>query len=114
MIKDRGIDALINECLIGPVLGMGAVFIGVLCAFFAFLYLAFAVESTDINGGGWTVFIVAYAFVVGTQVCNVFTTPLSSGIDTIFVAAAWDPEAMIREHPELYQKMIEVYPHVQQ
>jgi hypothetical protein len=41
-------------------------------------------------------------------------TPLSSGIDTIFVAAAWDPEVMMRDHPDLYHQMVQVYPHVQQ
>jgi hypothetical protein len=30
MIKDRGIDALINDCLIGPVLTMGSVFVSYL------------------------------------------------------------------------------------
>jgi hypothetical protein len=48
------------------------------------------------------------------QICNIFTTPLSSGIDTIFVAMAWDPEVLMREHPDLYTRMIAVYPHVQQ
>ena len=28
MIKQRGIDALVNECLVGPVLGFGATFVG--------------------------------------------------------------------------------------
>jgi hypothetical protein len=48
------------------------------------------------------------------QITNCFTTPLQSGIETIFVAAAWDPEVMMREHPQLYQNMVKVYPHVQQ
>lgn len=32
MIKDRGIDALVNECLIGPVFSMGATFVAYACA----------------------------------------------------------------------------------
>lgn len=32
MITQRGIDALINECLIGPVLSMGATFVAYACA----------------------------------------------------------------------------------
>lgn len=39
MIKNRGIDALVNECLIGPVLTMGATFIAYACALLAYLYL---------------------------------------------------------------------------
>ena len=57
---------------------------------------------------------MAFAFLIGLQITNCFTVPLSSGIDTLFVAAAWDPEVLMRQHPELYQRMIEVYPRVQQ
>lgn len=32
LIKDRGIDALVNECLIGPVFSMGATFVAYACA----------------------------------------------------------------------------------
>ena len=32
LIKDRGIDALVNECLIGPVLSMGATAVAYFCA----------------------------------------------------------------------------------
>lgn len=39
MIKQRGIDALINECLIGPVLSMGATFVGYATSLLAYLYL---------------------------------------------------------------------------
>ncbi|KAK3328245.1 plasma-membrane choline transporter-domain-containing protein [Cercophora scortea] len=113
MIKDRGIDALINECLVGPVLTMGATFVAYACAFLAYLYMLFTAPAYN-STGGYTPIIVAFAFLIGLQICNVFTTPLSSGIDTIFVAAAWDPEVMMRDHPDLYDRMIQVYPHVQQ
>ncbi|KAK3325918.1 plasma-membrane choline transporter-domain-containing protein [Apodospora peruviana] len=113
MIKDRGIDALINECLIGPVLSMGATFVAYACAFLAYLYLVFTKPAYN-DDGGFTPVVVAFSFLIGLQICNVFTTPLSSGIDTLFVAMAWDPEVMIRDHPDLYHQMVHVYPHVQQ
>ncbi|KAK4189123.1 plasma-membrane choline transporter-domain-containing protein [Podospora australis] len=113
MIKDRGIDALVNECLIGPVLGMGAMFVGYASALIAYCYMIFTDPAYN-RGGGYTPVVVAFAFLIGLQICNVFTTPLSSGIDTIFVAAAWDPEVMIRDHPDLYHRMVQVYPEVQQ
>lgn len=113
MIKNRGIDALINECLIGPVLTMGATFIGYACALLAYLYLIFTHPAYNSNGG-YTPVVVAFAFLIGLQIANIFTTPLASGIDTIFVAAAWDPEVLMREHPDLYARMVAVYPHVQQ
>lgn len=113
MIKDRGIDALVNECLIGPVLTMGATFIGYFCALLAYLYLVFTAPAYNANGG-YTPVVVAFSFLIGLQVCNIFTTPLNSGINTIFVAMAWDPEVMIRDHPDLYHQMVQVYPEVQQ
>ncbi|KAK0266292.1 pH nine-sensitive protein 1 [Friedmanniomyces endolithicus] len=113
LIKDRGIDALVNECLIGPVLTMGATFVAYACALLAYLYLVFTKPSYNTNGE-FTPVVVAYAFLIGLQIANCFTVPLSSGIDTIFVAAAWDPEVLMKEHPEMYNRMIEVYPHVQQ
>lgn len=58
--------------------------------------------------------VVAFAFLIGLQICNIFTTPLSSGIDTIFVATAWEPSALMQNHPELYDAMVRVYPQVQQ
>ncbi|KAH8668423.1 duf580 domain-containing protein [Xylariales sp. PMI_506] len=112
MIKQRGIDALVNECLIGPVLSMGATFVGYSCALMAYLYLIFTDPEYN-SSGSYTPVVVAFAFLIGLQICNIFTTPISSGIDTIFVATAWDPEVLMREHPELYQSMVQVYPQVQ-
>ncbi|KAK5163281.1 putative choline transporter, neither null mutation nor overexpression affects choline transport [Saxophila tyrrhenica] len=113
LIRDRGIDALINECLIGPVLTMGATFVAFACALMAYLYLIFTDPAYN-RDGDFTPVVIAYAFLIGLQITHCFTVPLSSGIDTIFVAMAWDPEALMREHPELYHNMVKVYPHVQQ
>lgn len=113
LIKDRGIDALINECLVGPVLSMGCLFVAVTCALISYIYL----EVTDPaynEGGRFTAVVVLYAFLIGLQVTSCFVVPLNSGIDTIFVASAWDPEVLMREHSDLYQRMVAVYPHVQQ
>ncbi|KAH8890129.1 DUF580-domain-containing protein [Thozetella sp. PMI_491] len=113
MIKDRGIDALVNECLVGPVLSFGCLFVGYACALLAYVYLILA--KPDFNTkGDFTGVILAFAFLIGLQICAVFTTPLSSGIDAIFVAAAWDPEVMMRDHPALYHSMVQVYPQVQE
>ncbi|KAI9166518.1 Protein PNS1 [Paramyrothecium foliicola] len=113
MIKNRGFDALINECLIGPVLSFGAIFIAYACTLLAYLYLRFTDPPYN-SDGSYTTVILAFAFLIGFQIANVFTTPLSSGIDTIFVAMAWDPQVMWRDHPELYNEMVRVYPKVQE
>jgi hypothetical protein len=55
---------------------------------------------------------VAYAFLIGLQIAGCFVTPINSGIDTIFVGAAWDPQVLMQQHPEFYGRMVQVYPHV--
>ncbi|SLM33695.1 protein pns1 [Lasallia pustulata] len=113
MMKDRGIDALVNDCLIGPVLTMGSTASAFLCSFLAFLYLKFTDPAYN-SGGKFTAVIMAYSFLIGLQVAQIFLTPIGSGVDTFFVAAAWDPEVLMREHSDLYGRLIQVYPKVQQ
>src|SRR3978361_1952879 len=102
MMKDRGIDALVNECLINPVLTMGAVFVAYVCAFLAYLYLAFTQPAYNTTGS-FTPVVMAFAFLVGLQICNIFLVPIKSGVSTIFVAMAFDPEVLINEYPDLYR-----------
>lgn len=113
MMKDRGIDALVNDCLISPVLTMGSTFVAYLCALLAFLYLQFTDPGYN-SSGTFTPVIMAFSFLIGLQVCQIFTTPIGSGVDTIFVAAAWDPDVLMRDHPDFYSRMVAVYPKVQQ
>ncbi|KAG5922984.1 putative choline transporter, neither null mutation nor overexpression affects choline transport [Claviceps capensis] len=113
LIKDRGIDALVNDCLIGPVLSFGAMFIGAVTALFAYLYLIFTDPGYN-KDGSYTPVIIAFAFLMAFQIGLIFTTPISSGVDTIFVAAGWDPQVMISNHGELYREMVSLYPKAQQ
>lgn len=111
-MKDRGVDALVNECLINPVLTMGAVFVAYLTSLLAYLWIKFTNPAYN-EGGAFTVVIMAFAFLVGLQIANIFLVPIKSGVATFFVAMAFDPEILIREFPDLWQRMIGVYPHVQ-
>jgi hypothetical protein len=113
MMKDRGIDALVNDCLIGPVLTMGSLFVAYLCALLSYLYLEFTKPSYN-EGREFTPVIMAFAFLIGLQVCQIFVTPIGSGVDTIFVAMGWDPQVAMSDHPEFWNKLIRVYPKVQQ
>ena len=91
---------------------MGASFIGYTCALLAYLYIIFTSPAYNADGS-FTPVVVAFAFLIGLQIAHIFCTPLVSGIETIFVAMAWDPDVLAREHPELYTNMVRVYPQVQ-
>ena len=80
MMKDRGIDALINDCLIGPVLTMGSTFVAYLTTLLAFLYLEFTNPAYN-KGGTFTPVVMAFAFLIGLQVCQIFMTPIGSGVE---------------------------------
>ncbi|PYH42365.1 choline transporter-like family protein [Aspergillus saccharolyticus JOP 1030-1] len=113
MMKDRGVDALAADCLVGPVITMGSVFVSYVCALLAYLYLRYTHPAYN-QGGDFTAVVMAFAFVIGLQICQIFMTPMSSGIETIFAAMAWDPQVMIEQHPDLYQRLVQLYPRVQQ
>lgn len=111
-MKDRGVDALVNECLINPVLTMGSVFVAYVCSFLAYLYITFTHPTYNQNGG-FTPVVMAFAFLIGLQICNVFLVPIKSGVATFFVAMAFDPEVLINEYPDLWSRLVGVYPHIQ-
>lgn len=113
MMRDRGIDALVQDCLMGPVLTMGSMFVAYVCALLAYLYLQFTKPAYN-AGGDFTPVVMAFAFLIGLQVCQVFMTPIGSGVETIFVAMGWDPQVMITDHPDIYYKLVQLYPRVQQ
>lgn len=79
----------------------------------AYLYLLFTKPPYN-DDGQYTAVIMAFSFLIGFQIAHIVTTPLSSGIDTIFVATGWDPQILYSEHPELYGEMVKVFPKVQQ
>lgn len=113
MMRDRGVDALVNQCLINPVFSMGSVFVAYVCSFLAYLYLDFTHPAYNAQGA-FTPVVMAFAFLVGLQICNVFLVPIKSGVATFFVAMAFDPEVLMSDYPDLYQRLIAVYPQVQQ
>lgn len=113
LMKDRGLDTLVNDLLVDPVLTIGAVCVGYLCALLAYLYLIFTNPAYN-EGNRFTPVLMAFSFLVGLQIANIFLVPIKSGIATIFTSMAHNPDVMCRDHPDLYQRMIQVYPHVQQ
>jgi hypothetical protein len=62
LIKDRGVEAIINDNLIGNVLTMGSILIGVLCGAFgyAFIRIAKVTENTT-----YIIILVLVAFFLG-------------------------------------------------
>ncbi|KAK9370729.1 plasma-membrane choline transporter-domain-containing protein [Lipomyces kononenkoae] len=113
LIKDRGIDALINDCLIDPFLNLGSIFVAYVTALFAYLYLRYTHPAYNSTGNYYAP-VVGYAFVIGLQICNIATVPIKSGTATFFTAMARDPDVLRMSYPELYNQIVGLYPRVQE
>ena len=63
LIKDRGVEAIINDNLIGNVITMGAIFIGILCALFGFGYIHLFMRYLEYDGILIIIIILVYCVI---------------------------------------------------
>ncbi|KAJ3082884.1 putative choline transporter, neither null mutation nor overexpression affects choline transport [Quaeritorhiza haematococci] len=111
LVKSKGIDAIINDSLIGNVLGLGGLFIGLVCAALGYGY---SVLSTTIpDEPSYFVIIALVSFFIGLSEFAILAAVIESGVATTFVCLAEDPEALRRTKPQLFEKILQVYPEVQ-
>ncbi|KAI8880079.1 DUF580-domain-containing protein [Backusella circina FSU 941] len=113
MIQDRGVEALINDNLIGNVLFMGSLLVGMLSSLLGYIYLLIVKPSYN-ETGGMTPMVVFICFIMGMSMFSSVATVISSGVATIFVCLAEDPEALRRSNSELYEAIRQTWPDVVQ
>jgi len=111
LIRQKGIDALVNECLVGTALGFYAMFNAYVCALLAFLYVRLTNPEYNSEGTFYAP-IVAFSFVIALQISNIVTQPLRSGTSTFFIALARDPEIYQQSYPNRFNAIANVYPNV--
>ncbi|CAH0513972.1 unnamed protein product [Peronospora belbahrii] len=113
LFKQRGFDAIINDDLIGNVLGFAALGIGLICAGVG----ALIAETTDTFAfENSTAFLAILGLVVGIGVAVTPLAVIDSSVATIFVCFAEDPAAFQYSHPELYAPLVQewhnLYPEI--
>lgn len=89
-MKDRGIDALINDSLVGLALTFGAYLNGLLCSIFGIVYLKATAPAYNADGD-YTPVIVLFSFLIGLQAGLALSQALEGGVSTIFVCLGEDP-----------------------
>ncbi|KAG0693390.1 plasma-membrane choline transporter-domain-containing protein [Suillus ampliporus] len=89
MFKDRGIDALVNDSLVGMTLMWGAYAIGLLCSLFGYLYLRLTHPAYNADGQ-YTAPVVLFSFIIGLQCSLTMSTAIEAGVSTIFVGLGED------------------------
>jgi hypothetical protein len=110
LVKARGIDAVINDSLIGNVLGMGGLFIGLLTA--AVGCLVVYLSPTIPNETVYFIVIGIAGLFIGLVEFSVVAGVIDSGVVTTFVCLAEDPQALSITKPGLYREIQKVYPQV--
>ncbi|KAF8070149.1 plasma-membrane choline transporter-domain-containing protein [Lyophyllum atratum] len=111
LFKDRGIDALVNDSLVGMTMTWGGYIIGLLSSLFAYLYLRFTAPSYNADGS-YTAPVLLFAFLIGLQCSLTLSSAIEAGVSTIFVGLAEDPQVLAIRAPELFGLIATTYPHV--
>ncbi|GAA5888558.1 hypothetical protein JCM6882_008996 [Rhodosporidiobolus microsporus] len=113
LFKDRGIDALVNDCLVGNIWTFGSFAVGMLCSAFSFIYLKVSDPSYVQDNGSIKAAVMGYAFMIGFVICHTLGYgALQSGVSTIFVALGEDPEVLAERDPPLFELIRQAYPRV--
>lgn len=113
MMKQKGIDALINDSLINTALGFYALFVSYISTLFAFLYLRFTSPGYNATGA-FNASLMAFAFVISLQICNITSEVIKSGVATFFIALGNDPEVFQACYPNEFDEIFRAYPEVLQ
>ncbi|KIY53121.1 integral to plasma membrane protein [Fistulina hepatica ATCC 64428] len=111
LIKDRGIDALINDSLVGLTMTMGAYLVGLLSSLFASIYLKATSPAYNSNGQ-YTAPVLLFAFLIGIQCSLMLASSIEAGVSTIFVGLGEDPQVLANRAPQLFSKIASMYPQV--
>jgi hypothetical protein len=109
LCKARGIEALINDNLIGNVLSIGALAIGCLSTA---VTCAIGVIVLGIEEIIVIVIFGLVAFLVGAMIFSVVAQVINSGVATTFVCLCEDPDALRQTKPELWEKVRDTYPSI--
>ncbi|KAJ3066986.1 putative choline transporter, neither null mutation nor overexpression affects choline transport, partial [Quaeritorhiza haematococci] len=107
LIKNRGLEAIINDNLVSNVLWIGGFLIAVLCGVFVHVYLTFSPDIKQSNP-----IAVILGLVIGLSMFGSVVAVVSSGVSTTFVCLAEDPATMQKNAPEVFAKLVETYPDV--
>jgi hypothetical protein len=111
LFKDRGIDALVNDSLVGMTMTWGAYIVGLLCSLFAYLYLRLTSPSYNTDGQ-YTAPILLFGFLIGLQCSLTLSSAIEAGVSTIFVGLGEDPYVLSVRAPQLFGMIADTYPHV--
>ncbi|KAI8616098.1 choline transporter-like protein [Chytriomyces sp. MP71] len=113
LFKFKGIDLIINDVLIGYVLGTGSFLSAILCAFAGFLYVNGKGGLGSMgNGVGVYVGVCLISAFIGMWLFLVLLEVVDSGTAATFVCLAEDPATIQRQQPLFFAAIQERFPEI--
>lgn len=107
--KDHGVDALLNDELIGNVLLAGRLSVGFISSLATCSIAYFVIEVTS----GVTLIIYSLiTILIGSMIFSTIGQVINSGVVTTFLCICEDPDALSRTNPEFWKKVRDAYPSV--
>jgi hypothetical protein len=101
------------DCLVNNIWTFGSYAVGALCSAFAFIYLKVLDPSFIQANSNLKAVVMLYSFITGFSICHALGYgAISSGVSTIFVGLAENPEVLAERDPALFGLIQQAYPQV--
>ncbi|MGL4364093.1 MAG: choline transporter-like family protein [Bacteroidales bacterium] len=110
LVKDRGLELVINDALIDRTLVMGSFIGGVLSCGVATAVVYFSGVVFSLENAQAIAAILIIALGYGFVVFMITFSCISSGVATVFVCLAEDPSVLYQNNRPLWNKILETYP----
>jgi hypothetical protein len=114
IVKDRGLDAVLNDIIISTVWGIGAFFGAFVAAVGCQYYLMMTLGgegASNVKAHSLEIWVVSFlVFFLGLQIIFTAGAIIHSGVATIFIALAEDPIALANNKPEFFARIQAAYP----
>jgi len=106
LMKERGVDAIVNNVLTGKVMGMMVFISAIICGLFGGIW---GYYDEDLKSTYLFILTGILGFLIGMVLVAQVLFVIESGITTIFVCFAEEPQALNSTKPALYQLFRETY-----
>jgi hypothetical protein len=108
LFQNRGWDAIIADDLVGNTLFLVAVIIGAIMGCIG-LIVETSGDLLDEVGGNAKLIAFILSFVIGLVITSILMSTIGSGVNAVIVLFAEGPNEFQQNHPELSNKMREVW-----
>lgn len=107
LVRSRGIDAVINDDLVGVAMNMGTYCVGILTAAATFVIVALAAGDL-----GYGAAAALGSFILAIFMGSAATQLVKTGVSATFVCLAEEPSVLQRNNPELQRELAVHYSNI--